>query len=159
MTNHTLQKLMFQSGCIFAGTAVILGAFGAHALKDILDANELATFETGVRYQFLHAFAILLISISLRRLRENTARNAWRLFLAGIILFSVSLYLLAMRSVLGFSEQFKIIGIITPIGGLCFISGWFLLAYNGFKIQDDEEQSNHRRRSHSREQAPNNTAQ
>lgn len=148
MTNHTLQKLMFQSGCIFAGTAVILGAFGAHALKDVLQPSELATFETGVRYQYLHAFGTLMISLSLRRLREKTARNVWYLFMFGSILFSVSLYLLAMRSILGLSEDFKVIGAITPFGGICFIIGWFHLAIHGFKQPDAEEIHRQKRRAH-----------
>ncbi|MES2559471.1 MAG: DUF423 domain-containing protein [Bacteroidota bacterium] len=147
MTNHTLQKSMFQSGCILAGTAVILGAFGAHALKDVLEPTELATFETGVRYQFLHAFGTLMISLSLRRLKEKTARNVWYLFIAGSILFCASLYLLAMRSMLGLPEQLKAIGAITPVGGLSFIAGWLLLAFNGFKVPDAEEQHRSRRRS------------
>lgn len=156
MTNHTLQKSMFQSGCIFAGTAVILGAFGAHALKDSLTQTDLATFETGVKYQFFHAFGILLISLSLRKLNEHTARRAWYLFMYGTVIFSTSLYLIAVRSMIGLPETFKAIGAITPIGGLCFISGWAYLAYDGFKLIDGTEKPSSKRRS--RRSATNSSA-
>jgi uncharacterized membrane protein YgdD (TMEM256/DUF423 family) len=149
MTNHTLQKSMFQSGCVFAGTSVILGAFGAHALKDVLDPSELATFETGVRYQFMHAIGILTVSLSLRKLKEKTARNVWYMFIFGILVFSLSLYLLATRNLLGFSEQFKFIGAFTPLGGLSFIGGWAYLAYDGFKLSNEEHHSGHKHRTHS----------
>ena len=148
MTNHTLQKSMFQSGCIFAGTAVILGAFGAHALKEVLDPTELATFETGVKYQFMHALGILLIALSLRKIKGKTARYVWYLFSFGTLFFSLSLYVLSMRSLLGLSDQFKAIGAVTPLGGLCFIAGWLYLAYDGFRVYDDEEQHRSKRKSH-----------
>lgn len=154
MTNHTLQKSMFQSGCILAGTAVILGAFGAHALKDILSSSELSTFETGVKYQFLHAFGILIIALSLRRLNEKTARNVWYLFMLGSILFCLSLYLLSMRSMLSLPEQFKKLGAITPLGGISFITGWFMLAMKGYKKPDAEELHRQRHRSHSHKHTP-----
>lgn len=150
MTNHTLQKSMFQTGCVFAGTSVILGAFGAHALKDVLEPAQLSTFETGVKYQFMHALGILIVGLSLRKLKETTAKRVWYLFMVGIGVFSLSLYFLSMRSLLGFSDSYKAVGAITPLGGLSFISGWFYLAYDGFKLTDNESHSHkHRTRSHS----------
>lgn len=157
MTNHTLQKSMFQTGCMFAGTAVILGAFGAHALKDVLSPTDLSTFETGVRYQFLQAFGTVMIAVSLRRLKEKTARNVWYLFMFGSILFSGSLYLLAVRSLLDLTDQLKVLGALTPIGGICFIAGWFHLALHGFKAPDEEEVHREKRRSHRSRHESNNT--
>lgn len=150
MTNHTLQKSMFQTGCLFAGTAVILGAFGAHALKDVLEPTQLATFETGVKYQFMHALGILIVGLSLRKLKETTAKRVWYLFMVGIGVFSLSLYFLAMRSLLDLPDSYKAVGALTPLGGLSFISGWFYLAYDGFKLSDSESHSRrHRARNHS----------
>lgn len=147
MTNHTLQKSMFQSGCIFAGSAVVLGAFGAHALKDLIEPTQLETFETGVKYQFMHAIGILIIALSLRKLKEITAKRVWYLFMFGIVIFSLSLYFLSLRAVLGFSEQFKAVGAFTPLGGLSFIVGWAYLAYDGFKLTDLESSSSRKHHS------------
>ena len=96
--------------------AVILGAFGAHALKGRLDADALGIWEKAVLYHFIHAMGILIAS----RIPRTDAVN-W-LLLAGIVLFSGSLYLLATTDV-------RFLGAITPLGGLCFIAGWLLLAW------------------------------
>lgn len=152
MTNRTLQKIMFQSGCVFAALAVVLGAFGAHGLKNSVSAADLDTFETGVKYQFIHALAIVMMSFSLRRLKEKTARISFRLFVWGIGLFSVSLYLLATRSIFGLENELRWIGGITPLGGLSFIAGWLYLAYNGYKAFDGEEPT----KTHTRPTTGNN---
>lgn len=106
--------------------AVILGAFGAHGLKTILPAENIATFETGVRYHFYHAFALLFTGILYERFRNRWVIYAGYSFLAGIVLFSGSLYLLtALKAshTVGISG----IGFITPFGGLLFVGGWILL--------------------------------
>jgi uncharacterized membrane protein YgdD (TMEM256/DUF423 family) len=118
-------------GSLFAALAVILGAFAAHALKAVLDTYQLAIFETGVRYQFYHSIALLLVGI-LQRLEIGQKKALQRVgvfFLLGIICFSGSLYLLACRSLLGADAVASIAGPITPIGGVFFIVGWSLLAY------------------------------
>lgn len=99
--------------------AVAAGAFGAHALQVRLDAHALQTFETAARYQMYHALAIGIASIAAR---GSTANPPCILFLAGIILFSGSLYLLALTGTRGF-------GFVTPFGGLCFLAGWAALAW------------------------------
>jgi uncharacterized membrane protein YgdD (TMEM256/DUF423 family) len=149
MTNRTLQKRMFQTGCIFAALAVMLGAFGAHGLRGASSAADVAVFETGVKYQFIHALSILMLSFAIRRLKEKTLLITFRLFVAGIILFSFSLYFLAIRSILGIGDQLNWIGAITPFGGLSFIAGWIYMAYDGYKSMDGEEHSSKRHHGHS----------
>ena len=99
--------------------AVMAGAFAAHGLKARLSADALSVFETGARYHMYHALAMALVALV-------PERRAAALFLAGIFLFSGSLYLLALTGV-------TILGAITPIGGLCFIAGWGLVAWRAFK--------------------------
>ena len=123
-------------GIGFAGLAVILGAFGAHGLKAVLSVSSLATFETGVKYQFMHALALILLSIMVsNQMQSPTAstsslsstlkglRNAGLFFTIGICLFSGSLYLLAIQTILPF-QLGAWMGPITPIGGFFFILGW-----------------------------------
>jgi uncharacterized membrane protein YgdD (TMEM256/DUF423 family) len=109
------------------GFAVILGAFGAHALRARLDAYLMGIYERAVFYHFVHALGLLIVSI-LQKL--NVISEYWgiwvcSLLLAGIVLFSGSLYVLAMTGMRGF-------GAITPVGGLSFIAAWLLLAYAAF---------------------------
>jgi uncharacterized membrane protein YgdD (TMEM256/DUF423 family) len=113
-------------GAVLGALSVVLGAFAAHGLKKIVPAEAVTTFETGVRYQFYHTFALLAVGILLERFQSQSLVWAGYLFIAGIILFSGSLYLLA---VLKSTENVGIskIGIITPIGGLFFVAGWIFL--------------------------------
>jgi uncharacterized membrane protein YgdD (TMEM256/DUF423 family) len=118
-------------GIIFAGIAVVLGAFGAHALKALLPVDRLQVFEIGVRYQFMHALALIVLSLSMANAKKqehttiaiNWMKRAATTFTIGIILFSGSLYLLSTNSILPISVG-NWMGPITPIGGLFFISGW-----------------------------------
>jgi uncharacterized membrane protein YgdD (TMEM256/DUF423 family) len=105
--------------------SIILGAFGAHALKSQLTADMLAVFETGVRYQFYHTLALIVVTI-LYQLSENKKYIlATRMFYAGILLFSGSLYALSLSSIGG--SPIRLLGAITPIGGVCFILGWLFV--------------------------------
>ncbi len=108
-------------GALAGFTGVSLGAFGAHALRTRLSPEMLAVFETGVRYQMYHAFAVLLVALVLARMGGWLIALAGWLFTAGIVLFSGSLYLLAFTGV-------TVLGAITPIGGLAFLAGWGCLA-------------------------------
>ena len=116
-------------GVFFAATAVILGAFGAHSLKAVLSPEHLQTFETGVRYQFYHAFALIIVFLLAQHLPLSSQRflrwSAW-CFAVGICLFSGSIYVLACRDLLPFSVYW--VGPFTPFGGAFFIGGWGLLA-------------------------------
>jgi uncharacterized membrane protein YgdD (TMEM256/DUF423 family) len=110
---------------ICAALAVIFGAFGAHKLKAILDASDLAIFEKGVTYQFYHSFALLATGILHRSFQYKQLRIATLLFVLGIGLFSGSLYVLVFLKATGGSLGAA--GIVTPIGGLCFIAAWIMM--------------------------------
>jgi uncharacterized membrane protein YgdD (TMEM256/DUF423 family) len=107
-------------GALAAFIGVALGAFGAHGLRSRLSADMLAVFETGVRYQMYHALAILIVGLVAARLDGWLIRAAGWLFTAGIVLFSGSLYALALSGVTS-------LGAVTPIGGLAFLAGWACL--------------------------------
>lgn len=107
-----------RSGAALAGIAVVLGAFAAHGLKGHLDAAALQTFETGVRYQMYHALALVFCATLAERWRTATA--GW-CFVAGILLFSGSLYGIALW-------KLSWLGPVTPLGGVAFLIGWLLLA-------------------------------
>jgi uncharacterized membrane protein YgdD (TMEM256/DUF423 family) len=104
--------------------SIILGAFGAHALKKLIDVNALVTFETGVRYQMYHALFLLFLATN-NRIQEKTKKVIHILVILGVLFFSGSIYLLATNAMTTF--DFKIIGFITPIGGLFLIVAWVLL--------------------------------
>ena len=122
-----MQKMFLRWGAILAALSVVLGAFGAHALKQVLSEKSLATFETGVRYQIYHAFALLVAGILYKEFPNKFVQISGRLFILGIILFSGSLYGLAALELTA-QVGLRWIGAITPLGGLCFILGWVLLA-------------------------------
>ena len=110
--------------------AIILGAFGAHALKKVLSVEQLSTFETGVRYQMYHALFLLFIGL-MTDLSQKTKKTIYNLVLFGVILFSGSIYLLATNTLTSF--DFKAIGFVTPIGGLLLILAWGILFINIIK--------------------------
>ncbi len=112
---------------ILLAAAVALGAFGAHGLKELVPPQAVNSFETGVRYHFYHSFAILAAAIIYASFPLKGILTAARLFLTGIILFSGSLYAMALLQVKG-AAGLSGIGIITPFGGLFFIAGWLVLA-------------------------------
>jgi uncharacterized membrane protein YgdD (TMEM256/DUF423 family) len=121
-----MHKLYLGLGASLAGLGVILGAFGAHGLKQLVGPETVNTYQTGVQYQMYHAFALMLVGILYERIPNNLLNWSGILFLAGIVLFSGSLYLLA-----SFKAMNKVgvsgIGIITPIGGVLFVIAWVLL--------------------------------
>jgi len=108
-------------GALAGGLAVLAGAFGAHALRQRLEPGALAVFETAARYQFYHALALLAAAWLLDRTGQPAARLAAWLFIAGIAVFSGSLYVLALSGL-------HWLGAITPLGGVAFIAGWLSLA-------------------------------
>ncbi|HUQ66457.1 MAG TPA: DUF423 domain-containing protein [Flavitalea sp.] len=122
-----MHKPFLITACIFAAIAVILGAFGAHGLKQIVPPETITTFETGIRYHFYHAFALLATGMLYERGRRGWIKFAGISFIAGIVLFSGSLYLLTIfkaTETVGLNK----LGIITPFGGLFLIAGWIALA-------------------------------
>jgi uncharacterized membrane protein YgdD (TMEM256/DUF423 family) len=130
-----MAKQFLTIGSILAAITVAIGAFGSHGLKEILTQNQrLDTFEVAVRYQFYHTFAILLVGVLLLHFKENRL-FLWvgRLFLVGILIFSGSLYVLCITNITW-------LGAITPLGGLAFIIGWGLLAWEMAKRKLDEKE-------------------
>lgn len=119
-------KNIAATGSFIIAATIAIGAFGAHGLKQILDADALATFEVGVRYQMYHAFGILILGI-LPSISQKLKKRIFWLFVTGILFFSGSIYMLSLNSILLFDASK--IGFVTPLGGLLFIIGWFLLAY------------------------------
>ncbi len=120
-------KLILQGG-VNALLAVLLGGFGTHALKSHITPEMMEVFKTGVTYHMTHALAIILTGLTLERHPESLFDRAAALFQAGVVLFSGSLYLMAISG-------FKMLGMITPIGGFCYIIGWILFILAAKKSQ------------------------
>ena len=121
-------KKLLLLGSVFAFLGVGLGAFGAHGLQSVLTANEtLEAYKTGVQYHLVHALALVMLAVLSDRMRDKKKLETvgW-LFAVGILFFSGSLYVLAVSGI-------KILGAVTPLGGLCFLSGWALLAYTAIR--------------------------
>jgi uncharacterized membrane protein YgdD (TMEM256/DUF423 family) len=116
-----LDRTFLLIGALAGVVAVALGAFAAHSLRSRLSPDMMTVFETGVRYHMYHALALLLTSAVMSRVGGRAIVAAGWLFLTGIVLFSGSLYLLALTGV-------TILGAITPIGGVAFLAGWACLA-------------------------------
>lgn len=120
---------------IFGAIAVALGAFGAHGLKSYVPEQSIATFDTGVRYQFYHVFALIAVALLIGKKMNSWLKWSGYLFIIGIFLFSGSLYLLTALKVTG-SVGLSGIGIITPFGGLAFIAGWLAMLGGVWKRED-----------------------
>jgi len=121
-----MQKIFLIIGTVLAGLAVALGAFGAHGLKKVVSPENVAVYQTGVQYQMYHALALVLVGILSERILSDFLSYAGVLFVAGIILFSGSLYLIVSLYAMNKSVP-TAVGILTPIGGLFFILGWICL--------------------------------
>jgi uncharacterized membrane protein YgdD (TMEM256/DUF423 family) len=117
-----MDKTFLLLGAVAAFLAVALGAFGAHGLRGRLSPEMLAVFQTGVQYHMSHALALILVSAIMGRMSGWLIQTAGWCFVAGIVFFSGSLYLLAVTGV-------TILGAVTPIGGLLFLAGWACLAF------------------------------
>ena len=119
---NTLARRCIFWGALFGLSGVMIGAFGAHGLKALLTADQLAIYHTGIDYQFVHALALLLLGA----LAQHQTPKAWQLaatlFIAGVFIFSGSLYLLVLTDT-------SWLGAITPIGGMSFIAGWAALLW------------------------------
>jgi uncharacterized membrane protein YgdD (TMEM256/DUF423 family) len=117
-----LDRLLYIAAAVSGFLGVALGAFAAHGLKATLAPDLLAVFETGVRYQMYHAFALFAAAWGFGRWQTRPFSIAGMLFVAGIVIFSGSLYLLAFTGL-------RWLGAITPLGGLAFLAGWLCLAW------------------------------
>ena len=123
-----MQRLFFSLGAGFALLSVATGAFAAHALKTRLTAEMLAIFEIGARYQMYHALGLIAVAWAFSQWTSQLVLVAGWLFVAGIVIFSGSLYALSLTGI-------RQLGAITPIGGLAFIVGWFLLVLAALRTQ------------------------
>jgi len=117
-------------GAMFMALAVMLGAFGAHGLKDRLSEYSMSVYEKAVFYHFIHALGLLLVALLAKAgvIGDVGANRVGWLLLIGIVIFSGSLYALAISGV-------RVLGAITPLGGIAFIAAWLLLAYNAIRAQ------------------------
>lgn len=122
-----MDRKIIATAAFLGFTGIILGAFGAHGLQKIVEAKDVATFETGVRYQIYHALFLLFAGNTIL-IKEQAKKLILWLAVAGVILFSGSIYLLALNSKLPF--DFKPFGWVTPIGGLLLIAAWIVLFLN-----------------------------
>ncbi len=123
-----MHKIFFKTGSVLAMLAVIIGAFGAHLLKEFLPQKELDSLQTAVTYQMTHAIALFLAGFLYRIYHNVRIKFAGYLFLTGVILFSGSIYSRIFLSHVGFSKS-NIVAAITPFGGASFIIGWLYLMF------------------------------
>ena len=123
---RTMQRTFLALGAVSGALAVVAGAFGAHGLRGRLSPDLLAVFETAARYHMYHALALIAVAAIATRLQGRGADVAGWLFVAGTVVFSGSLYLLALGGP-------RWLGAITPLGGLCFIVGWVALAWSAVR--------------------------
>jgi uncharacterized membrane protein YgdD (TMEM256/DUF423 family) len=127
-----MNKKIVATGAFLGMIAIILGAFGAHALKKVLTPEQLISFETGVRYQMYQAFFLFFLATQ-NDIQEKTKRIIYRLNLFGIVYFSGSIYLLSTTGITGI--DFKPIGFTTPVGGLLLIVAWGILGFAVLKTR------------------------
>ena len=121
-------------GAILGMISIVLGAFAAHGLETLVDKDAVDTFQIGVRYQMYHALLLLAIG-NLGNVTEKTKNTLFYLVFIGVLMFSGSIYGLSTNSLTSF--DFKVIGFITPIGGLLLILAWFMLLINFLKIRSE----------------------
>lgn len=129
-----MHKSFLRTASLLGALAVALGAFGAHSLKGRITDTAINTFETGVRYQFYHVLALIMLAILYKEFKNNWIALSGKLFVLGIVLFSGSLYALTFIQ-LAASSGLSWIGVITPLGGLAFIAGWFCLLLGVIKTK------------------------
>lgn len=122
-----MERKITSIAALMGMTAIVFGAFGAHALKKYLSLEQLTSFETGVKYQMYHALFLLFLGVN-SLVSEKVKKTVFQLVVFGIIFFSGSIYLLTTKSISGI--DFKMIGIVTPIGGALLILAWSVLFWN-----------------------------
>jgi uncharacterized membrane protein YgdD (TMEM256/DUF423 family) len=126
MDVETSSRWLVLIGCVSAGLGVAAGAFGAHMLKDLLEPNMLAIYDTATRYQMYHAFGLILSGLVVRVGRDARSGKAGWLFLAGTLLFCGSLYGVSLLGI-------RWLGAVTPVGGVLFIVGWLVLGWRAWR--------------------------
>ena len=124
-----MNNKLISIAALLAFLSVALGAFGAHSLNELLTTEKLNSFETGVRYQFYHSLALLIIGLNANKL--NATVLIGKFMLIGIVFFSFSIYLLSLQELIGIN--LSILGPITPIGGLLLMISWLILIFKNYK--------------------------
>ena len=124
-----MNNKLISIAALLAFLAVTLGAFGAHTLNELLTTEKLNSFETGVRYQFYHSLALLIIGLNANKL--NATALIGKFMLIGIVFFSFSIYLLSLQELIGIN--LSILGPITPFGGLLLMISWLILIFKNYK--------------------------
>ena len=124
-----MNNKLISIAALLAFLAVTLGAFGAHTLNELLTTEKLNSFETGVRYQFYHSLALLIIGLNANKL--NATALIGKFMLIGIVFFSFSIYLLSLQELIGIN--LSLLGPITPIGGLLLMISWLILIFKNYK--------------------------
>ncbi len=127
-----MNKTIFTTACVLGLLAVLLGAFGAHGLQKLVDTKSVTSFETGVRYQMYHAFLLFVLGL-IPNVSLRAKRIIFYLVLSGLVLFSFSIYILAINSLFDF--DFKAIAFITPVGGALLIAAWGILGFQIYKTK------------------------
>jgi len=127
-----MERKITSVAALMGMTAIILGAFGAHALKKQLSVEQLGSFETGVKYQMYHALFLLFLGMN-TFLNEKVKKTLFQLVIFGVFFFSGSIYLLTTKAITG--VDFKFIGIVTPIGGALLIVAWSVLFWNVWRAK------------------------
>ncbi len=128
-----MNKTIFLAGIVFGLSGILLGAFGAHGLEKLIDVKALQTYETGVKYQMYHALFLIVLA-GLKPIKPESKKVVFYLILIGTLLFSFSIYLLALNDLTAF--DFKAVAFLTPMGGVMIILGWGILGYRGFMYFD-----------------------
>lgn len=128
MTLQPVAKKSFVIGSLLLALAVLIGAFGAHGLKSMVDADKLVTFETGVRYHFYHGFGILLVGFFAQLFPTTKMNVSLYSFLVGTLLFSFNCYFYVLTGI-------KVFAMIVPVGGLLFVLGWIIFLKNALKLR------------------------
>ena len=122
-----VRKSLF-TGCLFLTLAVLIGAFGAHGLKNIVTTEHLSTFETGVRYHFYHGFGLVMVAMAQQLFPEIKLNASYYAFTVGILLFSFNCYFYVLSGI-------KVFAMIVPVGGLLFAIGWAIFAWKALKLR------------------------
>ncbi|WPU66428.1 DUF423 domain-containing protein [Peredibacter starrii] len=128
MTLHPLAKKSLVIGSMFLCLGVLVGAFGAHGLKNIVSPEKLVTFETGVRYHFYHALGMILIALVQQTFQNLRLNVSYYSFFVGILLFSCNCYFYALTDI-------KTFAMVVPLGGLMFVLGWGALTFQALKLR------------------------
>ena len=128
-----MNRTIFGTGILFGALAILLGAFAAHGLQSLVDDSAIQTFQTGVTYQMYHALFLLILG-SIKQIPLKKKKLVFYLITIGVVMFSFSIYFLATNTLTSF--DFKIIGFLTPIGGIFMVLGWILSGYTIFKQFD-----------------------